>query len=294
MRLIAERLLAPEWRGKTYLAGELSRERPKLPPPSVAGKRFHVCCSPNNLGAASLMNELRDGLGLSSLRVSNDLDEVSESARFLVYLTKTTWTHSPEAFGRDVERAMREGTRLLVCHEYPGLDLHSGRDAVPFQQVLLQTPQHLQAADIYHMIAIALKAGEWRQASLVMLGQELSDGIGVGQRVAWCRNIAELLGRRAAVGGSANEAAEHLSSRGGRIIIGRMRLNSADYAWPKDAPVTEMQPVAEAQRELVRTNSTSIFPGWRLSPSQDGTSLEVRKQMATQFPRAGDHHYDEL
>ena len=45
--------------------------------------------------------------------------------------------------------------------------------------MLESTPQALVARGIYHMIAIALKAGEYRNVSYVMIAQELADGIAI-------------------------------------------------------------------------------------------------------------------
>lgn len=95
-------------------------------------------------------------------------------------------------FANDVALAMGASVPLLVVHEAPGMDAPEARGAVPFRVVLRETPQHLVARGIYHMIAIALKAGEWRKVSHLMLAQELADGAGGrGQRrlgsVAWLR-----------------------------------------------------------------------------------------------------------
>jgi len=190
MRLIAERLLAPMMSGHTYLPGELSIERPRLPPPS-RGKCYHVCCSAHNHGALALMQELREALSLANLQLTDQVADVSLSERFLVYLndqtfrggSRTVATMSGEdslasaGFVGDVDRAIAAGTKLLVVHEYPGMDPPSERGALPFQEVLLRTPQRLRACGIYHMIAIALKGGEWRRASFVMLAHELADSL---------------------------------------------------------------------------------------------------------------------
>jgi len=176
MRLIAERLLEPALRGKTVLQGELSFERPTLPMPSAVN-RYHLCHSPHNRGVAAMVDELRCALSLQ-VEVTERLEEVGESERFLLYLTTETWTQSAEseALARDVERAMDAGTRLLLVHECPGIDMDvsTERGALPFDEVILKTPHHLVARGIYDFIAIALKAGAWRQAGLVFLALDLA------------------------------------------------------------------------------------------------------------------------
>jgi hypothetical protein len=173
MRQIAERLLPADLHGKTYLQGELIRELPKLPPTS-AGKRFHVCCSPHNAGALAYLKEVQAALRLPSLTFTNTMSELADCERFLVYLNRDTWRESPEGFAADVERAMSANMRLLLVHESLGLDHSSARGALPFQDVLIATPQPLLARGIYQMIAIPLKAGAYRKASHVLFVQELA------------------------------------------------------------------------------------------------------------------------
>ena len=178
MRQIAERLLPADLHGKTYLQGELIHELPKLPPTS-AGKRFHVCCSPHNAGALAYLKEVQAALRLPSLRFTNTMSELAECERFLIYLNRDTWRKSPEGFAADVERAMSANMRLLLVHESLGHeslghDHSSARGALPFQDVLVATPQPLLARGIYQMIAIPLKAGAYRKASHVLFVQELA------------------------------------------------------------------------------------------------------------------------
>jgi hypothetical protein len=102
------------------------------------------------------------------------MSELAECERFLVYLNRDTWRESPEGFAADVERAMSANMRLLLVHESLGLDHSSARGALPFQDVLVATPQPLLARGIYQMIAIPLKAGAYRKASHVLFVQELA------------------------------------------------------------------------------------------------------------------------
>ena len=129
MRLIAERLLPAGIRGRTYLQGELAFEPPWLPPPSPA-KRFHVCCSPHNHGAAALMEELRAALDVPVLVTHEVADDVAACERFVVYLTRATWsgtTEDSEGLARHIQHAMAHGTRLLIVHESLGKDAPEAR-----------------------------------------------------------------------------------------------------------------------------------------------------------------------
>ena len=101
----------------------------------------------------------------------------------MVYLNRETWTREPDKFTAHVMQAMDANVGLLVLHEACGLDEHvSPRGAVAFQEVLEATNVALLERGIYHMIAISLKAGEWRKVSHVMVLQELASRIARGQQ----------------------------------------------------------------------------------------------------------------
>jgi hypothetical protein len=92
----------------------------------------------------------------------------------LVYLNDLTWTSGEESarFGHEVERAMRAGLPLVLAHEQPGLG-QEARHGCEFGQFFGcergTTPAALLQLGIYQKIAIALKGGEWRKASMVIL-----------------------------------------------------------------------------------------------------------------------------
>jgi hypothetical protein len=204
VRLIAERLLPSRLHGTTYLRYELARHDLSVPPPSD-GKRFHVCCSPHNAGAYECMRELSQGLGGGSsdlcLRLTNEMDDLEDSERMLIYLNSKTFTQTRDELTKDVERAMDAGIRLLVVHEAPAMDPPMARGSLKFQHVLEATPERLLTREpsVYHMIAISLKAGEWRRVGQAMLAQEIAEGIShqeIGRRFAfsgWCCSL--LLGQ---------------------------------------------------------------------------------------------------
>ena len=64
MRLIAEEILHEQYRGTTYVQGELSNAPSTLLRPM---KLFHVYCSKANPGAAELINEVRYSHHLHSI-----------------------------------------------------------------------------------------------------------------------------------------------------------------------------------------------------------------------------------
>ena len=132
MRLIAEAALPEGQHGHVYVQGELTRQpTPKLPPPG-AGKRYHLFCSPENMGAVQLASEVQGALGAEVL-VSQDEAEMALCDHFLVYLSSQTWTRgeASRAFATQVELSMSltgAKPRLLLAHEMLGLE--NSQDAV--------------------------------------------------------------------------------------------------------------------------------------------------------------------
>jgi len=177
MRLIANHILK-DGDGETYLQGEVSMAQPKLGPPT-AGHAFHVYCSEHNSGAAALVREVAAELKLD-LRLTGDVELLAECECMLVYLTSLTWTQgtASDAFAADVQRAMDSGVPLLLAHEMPGVVANEARHAVDFGAFFSckdgTTPQELLHVGIYNQIAIALKGGPWRRASLVVIARALA------------------------------------------------------------------------------------------------------------------------
>jgi len=161
----------------TFLQGELSQAVVTLPEPRD-GCRYHVYCSARNVGAAALMLECSDQLGLKVI-VSEDAAEVLACERMLVYLTSSTWTRgeSSSVFAEEVRSAMASGVPLLLCHEMPGVGGQEERGACDFDTLFSNakgaTPQYLLQLNIYAQIATPLKGGAWRHVSMVMVAQGL-------------------------------------------------------------------------------------------------------------------------
>jgi hypothetical protein len=141
-------------------------------------RRYHVYCSARNVGAAALMLECSDQLGLKVI-VSEDAAEVLACERMLVYLTSSTWTRgeSSSVFAEEVRSAMASGVPLLLCHEMPGVGGQEERGACDFDTLFSNakgaTPQYLLQLNIYAQIATPLKGGAWRHVSMVMVAQGL-------------------------------------------------------------------------------------------------------------------------
>ena len=200
LRLIAQRLLH-ETPGsqRVYVQGELNRRatgyfRIKPPRPNGEEEDNLVFVSAHNPGAAELLDELQE-----SLRMANDFRCTSESELLrscecmLLYLDARTWAAGDASamLASEVEEAMRQGKRLVLAHEMPGLEGDPARDVRHECEFDLffeheQTPPELLAAGIYNELAVPLKGGPYREASLVLLANKvvLPAGGGRGQRLA--------------------------------------------------------------------------------------------------------------
>jgi len=199
MRLIAERLLE-DAAGTTYVDGELISHKLKALPPPKDEHRFHICCSGCNPGALELMVELareqKFKLQLDEvlqetpsdsdfrsqaevLCMTTNVERLAECDHLLLYLTLQTWTRGEEseALGKEVERAMDLGVHVLLTHEMPGAGGQEARFGCEFGSFFScvdgATPGELLKRGIYSEIAVALKGGPWREASMAMLAMAL-------------------------------------------------------------------------------------------------------------------------
>ena len=173
IRLIAERMLPEMHASKTYVNGELSRQRP-IPPPVRAG-HHHVYCSPHNVGALELVREVEAALRIT-LAVITDADELGSCHNMLVYLNGQTWTSGEvsDALAADVQRAMNANVPLLLAHEMPSaVEAVAARHSIEFGSFFGSTPDELIRRGIYDNVATTLKGGEWRRTSMVMVAKNL-------------------------------------------------------------------------------------------------------------------------
>ena len=187
MRLIAERLLPTELHRATTIDNEIaSHANEPRPMKKPGGKsRFHIYASPLNPGALELVEEVASERGMqlnapSSVLVTTEPALLGASEHFLLYLTAQTWTRgkASEELADEVTRAMDLGMNMLLAHEMPGVGGQAARHGCEFGAFFSNpdgaTPNSLLKRGIYSKIAIPLKGGEWRTASLAIMGWELS------------------------------------------------------------------------------------------------------------------------
>jgi len=109
-----------------------------------------------------------------ALRITQTRADLRYASHMLVYLTEQTWQSGEmsEKFAQEVADAMAMDVSLILAHEMPGVD-SAPRHACEFKFFFAceegTTPSTLVKAGIYQKIAIALKGGEWRKASIQML-----------------------------------------------------------------------------------------------------------------------------
>ena len=116
--------------------------------------------------------------GVNEVQVTLSLEELDDCEAMLCYLNGETWTSgkTTEAFANEVATAMRRGIPVILAHEMPGVGGQGERHGVAFSTFFASdaTPMELIKAGIYATIAVALKGGAWRQASMVMMVQALA------------------------------------------------------------------------------------------------------------------------
>ena len=170
------------FKGHYFVQGELSNMRVTLPAPNLAdkGHHFHVYVSPHNDGGAELMSEVASKLKVD-VQCTSELHDMEMCERCLVYLNGKTWTSAEKSarLAEDVRKAMAVGTPILLAHEMIGFGGQEARFGCEFQQFFGcedgATPPDLLHKGIYAQIAVALKGGPWRDASMVLLGRELAN-----------------------------------------------------------------------------------------------------------------------
>jgi len=205
MRLIADRLL-PAAPNSTFVDNEIVSHQPApLQPPNGS---FHVYCSSFNAGALGLMNEVAqeqrfralEGVAsakqntsssfpLSSagvtapkgtLHIATDKASLALCDHMLLYLTAQTWTRgaNSDALAGEIEEALGLGIHILLAHEMPGIGGQEHRHGCEFGAFFAcpdgATPRELLNRGIYFEIAVPLKGGPWRKASMALLGSALS------------------------------------------------------------------------------------------------------------------------
>ena len=107
-------------------------------------------------------------------------EDIKQCDRFLLYLTARTWTRGDEesaALAESVSTAMQQGVEVLLAHEMPGSGGQTERDACEFGSFFScpdgATPLDLLQRGIYRDIAVALRGGPWREASMTLMAMAL-------------------------------------------------------------------------------------------------------------------------
>ena len=191
MRVIGEQLLSDAVRGTTYVRGEVSQQRPRLP--SLPPARHRVYCSPHNAGADELIQEVKAALEVE-VTATSSIEELGSCEHFFVLLDARTWTgSSAAALAAEITQALDQGVPLLLVHEMPSAlpEAEGGRErhAVEFASFFVHTPSELLEREmgdgvrgIYSKVAIALKPGVWRQVGMVRVVQAMGGVLSAG----WC------------------------------------------------------------------------------------------------------------
>ena len=189
MRLIAERLL-PNAIGATYVDREIVNQNFKPLRQPNAG--FHVYCSVLNPGAIDFMHEVcsRRHFDIqlekeATAKTSNKLfatakvENLTNCDHFVLYLTDKTWTcgDTSQALGTELMKAMDLGVHVMLVHEMPGGGGQDARFGCEFGTFFCHpdgaTPPELLTRGIYSEIAVPLKGGAWREASMALMGVAL-------------------------------------------------------------------------------------------------------------------------
>ncbi len=181
----------------------------------------------------------------SSFKLTNKVFMTSEpsslakSDHMLLYLTSQTWTRGEESakLGKEVLDAMNLGVHIILAHEMPGVGGQAARHGCDFGSFFAcdagTTPSELLQRGIYNEIALPLKGGEWRNASLVLLYNTLATSETVDpSQMSIAQDIADASKGLAALSQSTRRRMKRLStgvvklSQSARKRMGRKRLES--------------------------------------------------------------------
>jgi len=114
------------------------------------------------------------------LHVATSAAGLSKCDHMVLYLTSQTWTRGEGSgqLGKEVMEAMDKGVHILLAHEMPGLGGQDARFACEFETFFSYpegaTPDELLTRGIYSQIAVPLKGGAWRDASMRLLAKSVA------------------------------------------------------------------------------------------------------------------------
>ena len=145
LRQIAERVLGVPLR----LPNDPLRASPTAPDLHSLGCAFHFY-HPPEWGGEVVSLLCREA---PSLAVTTRIEERHQAHRFVLYLNAATpWDNGLQAA---VEAAIADETPLLMIHEQ-----RDGHGAVPFGQIIAQTPRALLDRKIYNALSLPLYDGD--------------------------------------------------------------------------------------------------------------------------------------
>ena len=186
VRLIAQNGILQGKGGELYLQGEAATGKISLPPP-LAGREYHLFCSPFNAGATEVAEELAQsdvyvtkGKAASApLTHTSDISKLNACDHMLVLLDARTWTSGEDTakLVEHIHEAMRLGVHVNCVHEYPAV-IGPPRHTCDFGLMFNDdwTPAHLTSGptNLYKEIALALTGMEWRKPGLVALAAKIA------------------------------------------------------------------------------------------------------------------------
>ena len=167
--------------GRTYIQGEASFEKVKMHHPPHGS--YHVFCSGAMPGFAELVREASESTNCGNIWTTRNLDELASCEHFLVYLHGKTWTSGEmsDSFAQNVRQAMDAGINLLLVYETVGGGRgaeQKSRFACTFEELRKVTPPDLIERGVYNKIALGMKGGPWRKASMIKLAKALNERAG--------------------------------------------------------------------------------------------------------------------
>jgi hypothetical protein len=204
------------------------------------------------------MHEVAEKMKLK-IKTTTDINDLPACGHMLVYLTGDTWTGGARSddFAKEVKEAMDGKVQLLLAHEMPGMpgDGQEARRGVEFSTFFAcpngATPADLLQAGIYAQIAVALKGGAWREASMVMMAEAIGNGMEAeSPGASVLAQLRQLLPARPAVGRLAHAVF------GTRTALGRRPSQQET-----EAPQTEQsEPSEDSQATLQHAISITARP----------------------------------
>ena len=144
-------------------------------------KAFHLYVSQNNPGAEALVQELKQLLPcMSGLTYTSDATKAEECDCMLLLLNGLTWNgvNTSSNLALEVMSVLAARRPYILAHESEAFEADQDRNVarygVDFATFFDCTPKHLISSGLYHPIAVMLKGGIKREASLTQLAAEFA------------------------------------------------------------------------------------------------------------------------